>query len=207
MRHGKSRRASECMWSIGVDKKKGTDQASERGSNQHLLIASGVPGERLICGEGEVRRVGGRKENYSRHSSKNTKECHMFLWLSTDYSGEWAAMVRGLMFGLAHLLLTGNGCSDTPFPKCMYKPICQTINHSTFVFATHYLSPIQFNAVRWEVITCMSAWMTTTEGYCKSSCHVAALFCYAAQLWNEGNISETSILFFFTDLFINELLQ
>lgn len=27
-----------------------TDQASERNTNQHLLIASGVPRERLICG-------------------------------------------------------------------------------------------------------------------------------------------------------------
>lgn len=67
---------------------KRTDQASERGTNQHLLIASGVPGERSICGEGEERRVGGRKDNCSRHSSKNTKECHIFLRLSTDYSGE-----------------------------------------------------------------------------------------------------------------------
>lgn len=49
-----------------------TDQASERDTNQHLLIASGFPGKRSIREE-EGRRVGGQNDNHSRHSSKKTK--------------------------------------------------------------------------------------------------------------------------------------
>ena len=63
-----------------------TDQASERDTNQHLLIASGFLGERSIRGEEEGRRVGGQKDNHSRHSSKETKGSHIFR-LSAGHSG------------------------------------------------------------------------------------------------------------------------
>lgn len=96
-----------------------TDQASERDTNQHLLIASGVLGERSICGEGERRRGGGRKDNHPRHSSKNTKECHILRQLSVSVQatqGNEPRWRRGLMLGLVQLL-TVNECSGTPFPN------------------------------------------------------------------------------------------
>lgn len=97
-----------------------TDQASERDTNQHLLIASGVPGERSICGEGERRSGGRQKDNHPRHSSKNTKECHILHSLSVSLQatqGNEPRWRRGLMFSSVQLLLTVNECSDTPFPN------------------------------------------------------------------------------------------
>ncbi len=109
-----------------------TDQASERDTNQRLLIASGVPGERSICGEGERRGEEGRKDNCSRQLSKNTKECHIIcrLCLSAGHSGEWAEVARWFMFDLVQSLLTGNGCSDTPLPNaCTSQSVHLSITH------------------------------------------------------------------------------
>lgn len=42
-------------------------------------------------------------------------------------------------------------------PKCMYRPICLPINHSTIAYVTHYLNQIQFNAAKLKVKRRMTA--------------------------------------------------
>lgn len=100
----------------------GTDQASRRDTNQHLLIASGVPVERSICGEGKRRGVGGPKDNRSRHSSKNTKECHIIRRLSVSLQatqGNEPRWRRGFYVRLGSAV-DSEWMLRHSFPKCMY---------------------------------------------------------------------------------------
>lgn len=76
----KSRRV--CVKSQSWRRMERTDQASERDTNQHLLIASGVPRERSICRRG--RRTEEQKEKGSRRSLKIAKECHIFCLFSAS---------------------------------------------------------------------------------------------------------------------------
>lgn len=127
-----------------------TDQESERDTNQHLLIASGVLGERLIYGQWKGRGEGGQKDNHHRQSSKNTKECHILCRLFTGHSREWVEMALGFDVQLCSVVVDSTWTLRHFFPKCMYQPICPAINHSTFVYVTHYFSQIQLKAVGWR---------------------------------------------------------
>lgn len=97
---------------------------------------------------GRRRRVGGRKDNRSGHSSGNTKECHIFCQLGASPQATQGNEPRWLRVFDVRLasVVDSKWTRRYSFPNCTHRTICLPINHSTFVYATHYLNQIQFKA-------------------------------------------------------------
>lgn len=100
-----------------------------------------------------IEGAGGQNVNCSRHSSKNTKECHIFCRLSVSLQtapGERVEMVQRFCVLLGSVVVDSKLMPWHSFPKRMFWPICPPINHSTSVYVTHYFSQIGLEAGEWK---------------------------------------------------------
>lgn len=73
------------MRGIRVDKNGWDGSGKRKGHQSTPPDCLGRPRGKIDMWGGGVE---GQKDNHSRHSSKNTKECHIFSSLSAGHSGE-----------------------------------------------------------------------------------------------------------------------